>query len=127
MNRRSVLVFALSTAIGIAACGTHTKSVKFSTTKFAGAEAISVADQARLDANCPDGAPKPLPDWPIGQTEMIYHDGFRVLRTPLCWAASATPPRYIRTLRGGGYVPAGAPALGFNAKATWDAMWDWQK
>ena len=76
MKRLSVLVFALSTAIGMAACGTHTKSVKFSTTKFAGAEAISVADQARLDANCPDGAPKPLPDWPIGKTEMIFRDGF---------------------------------------------------
>lgn len=39
-------------------------------------EAISAADQKRLDKNCPFGAPKLRPDWPFGKTLMVYRDGF---------------------------------------------------
>jgi endonuclease G len=76
MKRLAILAIVLSAAVG-SACATHTtSSLKFSTTKFAGAEAISVADQARLDSDCPDGAPKALPDWPTGKTEMVFRDGY---------------------------------------------------
>src|SRR5262245_55634777 len=76
MKRLAVFVIALTGALGTAACGIHAKAIKFSTTKFTGIEAISAKDQARLDDNCPDGAPKALPDWPLGKTEMIFRDGY---------------------------------------------------
>jgi endonuclease G len=75
MKRLTILFIALT--IGAAGCGVRTaKSVKFSTFTFEAPQALSAADQARLDNNCPDGAPKPLPDWPLGKTEMVFRDGY---------------------------------------------------
>lgn len=75
MKRLGVLVVVAIT-VGTAGCGVKTTSVKFSTFKFEAPQALSAADQARLDNNCPDGAPKPLPDWPLGKTEMVFRDGY---------------------------------------------------
>ena len=74
MNRLAILVLSIS--LGTAGCGTKAKGIKFSTFRFEAPQALSAADQARLDDNCPNGAPKPLPDWPVGKTEMVFRDGY---------------------------------------------------
>ena len=76
MTRHLSVAVTLTLVVAATACGVRGKSVKFTTTRFLAPEAISAADQARLDDNCPHGAPKALPDWPIGKTEMIYRDGY---------------------------------------------------
>jgi endonuclease G len=71
----SVAVVAALSLAG-AGCAPKATAVKFTAHQFIAPQAISVADQARLDGNCPFGAPKPLPEWPVGKTEMVFRDGY---------------------------------------------------
>lgn len=80
--------FATSLILGVAlgtACGaSRSTAIKFSTLEFPTAESLSAEDEARLEDNCPFGAPRPLPAWPLGKTDMVFHDGY-VLEHSLAW------------------------------------------
>lgn len=70
---RPVALVALTvvlTACG-AARGTALKSSPLLTP-----QSISAVDEKRVANNCPDGAPRSLPNWPLGNTKMVYRDGF---------------------------------------------------
>lgn len=61
-------------SVGLTACGVKGTAIKSS--PDLAPQAISAADEKRIANNCPDGAPKALPGWPLGKTQMIYRDGF---------------------------------------------------
>lgn len=75
---------ALVAALG-AGCGAQrSTAIKFSTLEFPTTEALSAEEEARLKENCPFGAPRPLPGWPLGVTDLVFHEGY-VLEHSVAW------------------------------------------
>jgi endonuclease G len=64
----------LLSAVLLASCAAKGTAIKSSPEMTP--QAISAADEKRLANNCPDGAPRALPNWPLGKTQMVYRDGF---------------------------------------------------
>jgi len=75
MSRRRQLI-AVGALMVVSACTQHKQAVRIIPSSQPQQQGISADDQRRLDENCPFGQPRPRPDWPFGQTRMIYRDGY---------------------------------------------------
>jgi DNA/RNA endonuclease G (NUC1) len=83
--RRIVAIgLAFGVALGAGCAAKRSAAIKFSTLEFPTTEALSKEDEARLADNCPFGAPRPLSGWPLGKTDLVFHDGY-VLEHSVAW------------------------------------------